>query len=266
MANENLKRSTETGYSTMESIRGDALHVDFPRFDVCIANLPFSLSAPILVKLIKQRPLWRTCTMIVQREFADALIADPGERNYSRLSLNMSMFFRTERVSRIHGASFYPVPPVESSLIRLIPRNPPPQFDFDEFNSLVKTCFIEKKTNLRRIFSRPSVVKSLEINYKNFCSFHRLPTSPIPFPQYLETAVYDSGLSHYCAKHLPAEALQHLLETLHYRGIYFTCMPEFPPDTPVPIHPHSTNLSPPLSQRLSPKREDEEELVIPVVS
>ena len=41
---------------------------------------------------------------------------------------------------------------------------------------------------------------------------------------------------------------------------------EFPPDTPVPIHPHSTSLSPTLSQPLSPKREDEEELVIPVVS
>lgn len=223
--NENLKRCRDLGFSKVEHIQGDALKVDFPRFDVCISNLPYSMSAPVLIKLVKHRPVWRSCVMIVQREFADALIAEPGERNYSRLSMNMSLFFRTERLARINGASFYPVPPIESALIRLDPRNPPPVFDFEESNALVKTCFIEKKTNLKRAFTRPSIVKLLEINYKSFCSFHQQPTSPLPFSKYLESAISDSGLSQYCAKQLPPEAIEHLLETLNQRGIYFTTLP-----------------------------------------
>jgi|LauGreDrversion4_2_1035121.scaffolds.fasta_scaffold08960_4 18S rRNA (adenine1779-N6/adenine1780-N6)-dimethyltransferase len=223
--NENMKRCRDLGFSSVRHIQCDALKMEYPRFDVCVSNLPFSLSAPLLIKLVKHRPLWRSCVLIVQREFADALIADPGERNYSRLSMNMSLFFRTERVARINGASFYPVTPVEAALIRLDPRNPPPAFDFDEWNAVVKACFIEKKTNLRRAFTRPSMVKLLEVNYKSFCSFHQHPTSPLPFSQYLQAAITDSGLSHYCAKQLPPDAIEHLLETLHLRGIYFTTLP-----------------------------------------
>jgi len=222
---ENRKRCEDLGYSNVDFIHGDALSRDFPRFEVCISNMPYSLSAPLLVKLVKHRPLWRSCVMVLQREFVDALIADPGERNYSRLSMNMSMFFRTERISKIHGASFYPVSQVEASLVRLHPRNPPPCFDFEEWNALVRTCFIGKKTNLRRNFSRPSVEKLLESNYKQFCSFYREPTSPIPFSKYLESALSDSGLSQYCVKQLPPDAMEHLLGILHTRGIYFTTMP-----------------------------------------
>lgn len=222
---ENRKRCRDLGYSNVSYIHGDALHCDFPRFEVCISNLPFSLSAPLLVKLVKHRPLWRSCVIILQREFVDALIADPGERNYSRLSMNMSMFFRTERVATISGASFYPVSQVEAALVRLHPRNPPPCFDFEEWNALVRTCFIGKKTNLRRNFARPSVEKLLEANYKQYCSYQREPTSPLPFSKYLESALRDSGLSQYCVKQLPPDAMEHLLGILHARGIYFTTMP-----------------------------------------
>jgi 18S rRNA (adenine1779-N6/adenine1780-N6)-dimethyltransferase len=225
LAEESLKKFTAEGFTNVQYLSGGALEAIFPRFDICISHLPYSLSAPIIFKLIKHRPLWRTCVMFVQREFADALIADPGERNYTRLSMNTSIFFRTERITRVNGACFYPVPPIESALVRLTPRVPPPRFDFDEFNSLVKTVFIEKKRNLKYIFSRPSVEKQLEVNYKNFCSFYRFATNPMGFQKYLMSAIDDAGLSNYCAKQLPPEAMEHLLNLLHNRGIYFVNMP-----------------------------------------
>jgi len=261
--NESEKRCRDLGYSNVQHIHGDALRWDFPRFEVCVSNLPFGLSAPMLVKLVKHRPLWRSCVMVLQREFVDALIADPGERNYSRLSMNMSMFFRTERITRINGASFYPVSNVEASLVRLHPRNPPPCIDFEEWNALVRTCFIEKKTNLRRNFSRPSVQKLLEANYKNCCSYYEEPTSPIPFSKYLESALVDSGLSQYCVKQLPPDAMEHLLELLHSRGIYFTSMPprveKWSPSDEDSRHPKPSSKS-------YIEKVDEEPFPLPVVS
>lgn len=92
LAQETVKRVLGEGFANLEMLEGDALQVPFPRFDVCVSNLPYALSAPVLFRLIQHRPLWRSLTMITQREFADALVADPGERNFSRLSLNASVF------------------------------------------------------------------------------------------------------------------------------------------------------------------------------
>ena len=228
MADEAISRAGNEGYTNLEMIRGDALSVPFPRFDVCFANLPYSLSAPILFKLISHRPLWRSSVLILQREFTDALIADPGERNYSRLSMNAAVYVRSERVHRINGACFYPVPPVESALVRLTPRNPPPVFDFKEFSAMTKIAFIEKKRSLKSVFSRPFVEKTLELNYKNYCSYHRLPTSTLPFPQYLQSVLTDSGLAEYPAKHLAPDAMEYLLTLFHDRGIYFTTIGSSP--------------------------------------
>jgi 18S rRNA (adenine1779-N6/adenine1780-N6)-dimethyltransferase len=222
LSHETLKRAEGEEYTNIEQLKGDALAVPWPSFDVCVSNLPFSMSAPVLFRLIRHRPLWRSAVLIVQREFADALIAEPGERNYSRLSMNASVFVRSERVHRINGACFFPVPPVESAVVRLSPRNPPPQFDFNEFNELTKIAFIEKKRALKTVFSRPFVQKMLETNYKTYCSFHQIPTSHISFPIYLRSALDSTGLQDCPVKQLPPEAMEHVLSVLHASGIYFT--------------------------------------------
>jgi 18S rRNA (adenine1779-N6/adenine1780-N6)-dimethyltransferase len=224
LLNEAVSRVRATGYTNLETINGDALNARFPRFDICFSNLPFAMSSPILFKLIAHRPLWRSTVLILQREFTDALLAEAGERNYSRLSMNASIFVRTERLQRINGACFYPVPPVESALVRLTPRNPPPVFDLVEFNAMTKIAFIEKKRALKVVFSRPFVELTLERNYKNYCSFHRIPTSALPFPKYLQSALADSGLADYPVKHLNPEAMEYLLNFFHERGIFFSSL------------------------------------------
>ncbi|TEB18283.1 hypothetical protein C9890_0415, partial [Perkinsus sp. BL_2016] len=136
--------------------------------------------------------------------------------------MNAALFVRSERVHRINGACFYPVPPIESALVRLTPRNPPPMFNFAEFSAMTKIAFIEKKRGLKTVFSRPFVERTLEAHYKQFCSYHRIPTSTLAFPKYLQSALTDSGLAEYPAKHLAPEAMEHLLGLFHERGIFFT--------------------------------------------
>ena len=264
MADEAVSRARSEGYTNLEMLRGDALEVTFPRFDVCFSNLPFSMSAPVIFKLITHRPLWRSAVLILQREFTDALIADPGERNYSRLSMNAALFVRSERVHRINGACFYPVPPIESALVRLTPRNPPPLFNFAEFSAMTKIAFIEKRRGLKTVFSRPFVEKTLEANYKQYCSFHRIPTSTLPFPQYLQSALTDSSLAEFPAKHLAPDAMEHLLSIFHARGIFFTNIGASPslikPENEAEIGEElwfSTPLVQPITEEMEP---------IPVVS
>lgn len=223
LATETMKRIHASGFKNIDMLHGDATKVEFPtRFDVCVSNLPYGLSAPVLFRLLKHRPLWRSSVMIVQREFADALVADPGERNYSRLSMNASVFCRTERLKRINGGCFYPVPPVESALIRVTPRPVPPAFDFDEFNQLVKLCFVEKKKSVRNMFARPAILKQLESNYKSRCSFHKIPLTSAPFPRYLEAVLDHWGFADYCVKVLPPEEMERLLGMFHERGVFFS--------------------------------------------
>lgn len=269
LLHETVSRVQAAGYTNLDMINGDALNTRFPRFDVCFSNLPFSVSAPILFKLIAHRPMWRSAVLILQREFTDALLAEAGERNYSRLSMNASIFVRTERIQRINGACFYPVPPVESALVRLTPRNPPPVFDLLEFNSMTKIAFIEKKRALKAVFSRPFVELTLERNYKNYCSFHRIPTSTLPFPKYLQSALADSGLADYPAKHLTPEAMEYLLNFFHERGIFFSSLGSGKPlpsptvDGEVELH---SSFSSHIDISTTPTVSDPDVEPIPVVS
>ncbi len=124
-------------------------------------------------------------------------------------------------MKRINGGCFYPVPPVESALINIFPRNPPPVFDFSEFNSLTKMCFCEKRRTLKNVFTRPAIQKQLELNYKMHCSFQRIPASTLPFPKYLEGILVKSGLADYPAKYLRPTDMERLLEAFHGEGIFF---------------------------------------------
>ncbi|MHB8606144.1 MAG: rRNA adenine N-6-methyltransferase family protein, partial [Thermoplasmatota archaeon] len=62
--------------ANVELIEGDAVKVEWPRFDLCVSNLPYQVSSPVLFKLL-ETPGWRAAVLMVQREFAERLVAKP---------------------------------------------------------------------------------------------------------------------------------------------------------------------------------------------
>ena len=68
-------------------IRGDAMKVDFPEFDRFVSNLPYSISTPVIFKLLEHR--FKKAVVMVQKEFAERMVADVGLPDYSRLTVNM---------------------------------------------------------------------------------------------------------------------------------------------------------------------------------
>lgn len=88
-------------------IHGDAVKVPFPVFDVFVSNLPYSVSTPIIFKLLDYR--FRNAVVMVQKEFADRMVADVGSPDYSRLTVNLFYRADCEIMETVPASRFNPV-------------------------------------------------------------------------------------------------------------------------------------------------------------
>lgn len=161
------KRVQGTPYqSKLQILIGDALKSEFPFFDICIANVPYQISSPLVFKLLLHRPIFRCAVLMFQREFAQRLVAKPGDKLYCRLSINTQLLARVDMLMKVGKNNFKPPPKVESSVVRIEPRNPPPAINFTEWDGLTRIAFLRKNKTLAASFKQSSVLQTLENNYK----------------------------------------------------------------------------------------------------
>lgn len=140
---------------------GDVLNTDLPFFDACVANLPYQISSPFVFKLLLHRSFFRCAVLTFQGEFALHLVAKPGDKLYCRLSINTQLLARVDRLIRVGKNNFRPPPKVESSAVRMEPKNPPP-INFQERNGLVRITFVRKNKTLSAAFKSSAVQSLLE--------------------------------------------------------------------------------------------------------
>ena len=98
-----LKQKKEEGY-----------HID-----KLIGNLPYSISFPLLKKIIDMRSLLKVAVIVVQKEVADKMLAKPGSKEYGLLSVLFNYYTRSEKIRLIKPDVFFPKPKIESILIRI---------------------------------------------------------------------------------------------------------------------------------------------------
>lgn len=173
MAAEVTKRFQGTpAAKRLEVILGDVLkHPELPYFDVCISNTPYQISSPLTFKLLALSPAPRSCVLMFQREFAMRLFAKPGEKLYSRLSVNAQMWAKISHVMKVGKNNFNPPPMVESNVVKIVPKVPRPQISYDEWDGLLRICFVRKNRTLRSAFiTTTSVMDMLESNYRTWCA------------------------------------------------------------------------------------------------
>ena len=163
-------------------IHGDAIRIDLPYFDVCVANIPYQISSPLVFKLLQHRPLFRCAVIMFQEEFAQRLAARPGDKMYCRLSVNTQVLARVQQLMRVGRNNFRPPPKVESRVVKIEPRNPPPRINFLEWDGLVRLCFNRKNKTLRAVFTGKKLVAKLEENYQTWCSVNSVPPPAEPLP------------------------------------------------------------------------------------
>ncbi len=159
----------------LKIIHGDFLKIELPYFDVCVANTPYQISSPLTFKLLAHRPMFRAAVLMFQKEFADRLVASPGSSLYCRLSVNTQLLSTASHVMKVSRNSFRPPPQVDSAVVRLEPKSPPPPINFVEWDGLIRLCFSRKNKTLGAIFKQNNVIDLLERNYKTYCALQGIP-------------------------------------------------------------------------------------------
>lgn len=136
--------------SNVTLINQDAVKVDLSRlsFTKIVANLPFHISSPITFKLLEQ-PFIKAI-LIYQKDFAARMIAQPGTRDYSRLSVGI--FYKTvcRILENVPRTCFFPKPRVDACIVELLPRQKPPFPVLDEtfFFRLTKELFSHRRKKI----------------------------------------------------------------------------------------------------------------------
>jgi 18S rRNA (adenine1779-N6/adenine1780-N6)-dimethyltransferase len=180
MANELQKRVQGKHYaSKLQVIKGDAIKTDFPFFNVCVANVPYAISSPLVFKLLNHKPAYRCCVLMFQREFALRMVARPPSSMWCRLSTNCQLLAKVDHLMKISARSFKPPPKVESSVVRIEPRHPPPPIDFNEWDEMIKICMNRKHKKLHGLFLHSKTVVRLHKIYLSHCTLSNIEPKPV---------------------------------------------------------------------------------------
>ena len=174
----------------LDVLLGDVIKTELPYFDVCISNTPYAISSPLTFKLLATSPAPRTCILMFQREFAMRLVAKAGDSLYSRLSVNAQMWATVQHIMKVGKNNFNPPPQVDSSVVRLVPKNPRPQISYDEWDGMLRCCFNRKNKTLRSGFlGNTTVLRMLESNYRTWCAQNDIVLVDGPFETGAEDAM-----------------------------------------------------------------------------
>lgn len=113
-----------------------------------IANIPYYITTPIIEKLAKSNIRIETIILMVQKEVAERLSAKPKTKLYGYITVLLNYFYHIEKLFDVKKSCFYPIPKVDSSIIKLIPHEEL-NIDYDIFNSLIQNAFKHKRKNLK---------------------------------------------------------------------------------------------------------------------
>ncbi len=134
-------------------VNADAMRIlELPGEEVTtvVANLPYNVSVPVLLHLLARFPGWSSGLVMVQLEVADRLVAPPGSRTYGVPSAKMAWYAEARRVGTVPPRVFWPVPNVESGLVRIERRDPPAtDAPREKVFAVVDAAFAQRRKMLR---------------------------------------------------------------------------------------------------------------------
>lgn len=163
-------------YENFEIINEDILKVDLHKLIKeekngniknvkIVANLPYYITTPIIMKLLEERLDLQSITVMVQKEVAERLIAVPGERFTGAITYSVYYYADSENVRIVDKSSFIPEPSVESEVINLkIRENPPVNVNNEElFFKLIKIAFMQRRKTLVNSLSNSGFIEKNKI-------------------------------------------------------------------------------------------------------
>jgi 16S rRNA (adenine1518-N6/adenine1519-N6)-dimethyltransferase len=147
-------------YENLEIVIDDVLDIKLPSFDKTVSNIPYIISSPITFKLLRHG--FKKAIITYQKEFAERMIAKPGTRDYSRLSIATYYYANARILEILPPEAFYPRPKVYSAIIELVPKKAPFEVDEEFFFDVLRGLFIHRKKTVKK-----ALFHSLDRIYSN---------------------------------------------------------------------------------------------------
>jgi 16S rRNA (adenine1518-N6/adenine1519-N6)-dimethyltransferase len=142
---------THTGRLTV--VQADALHLTSlpdPQPTALVANLPYNVSVPVVLSFLQHVPTLRRLLVMVQLEVAERLAARPGSRTFGVPSLKAAWYADVRLAGTVPRSVFWPVPNVDSGLVEMVRRPPPPTTATrEEVFRCVDAAFAQRRKTLR---------------------------------------------------------------------------------------------------------------------
>ncbi|WP_284140714.1 MULTISPECIES: 16S rRNA (adenine(1518)-N(6)/adenine(1519)-N(6))-dimethyltransferase RsmA [unclassified Virgibacillus] len=116
-----------------------------------VANLPYYITTPILMKLLRDKLPVESFTVMIQKEVAERMAAQPNTKSYGSLTIAVQYYTEAEVVMHVPKTVFMPQPNVDSGILRLTVRKNPPVYveNEDYFFQIVQACFAQRRKTLR---------------------------------------------------------------------------------------------------------------------
>lgn len=159
---EVIRRAGPDAASRAEILIADGMTIDWaatltPRHPgpwAMVANLPYNVAAPMVLRALDEAPMIQRIVVLVQREVGERLVAGAGSGVYGIPSVKVAYWATGSVVAKVPAAVFHPVPRVDSVVVR-IERRPAPATDADPdlLFSLVRRAFGQRRKMLRRSLS-----------------------------------------------------------------------------------------------------------------
>ena len=127
-----------------------------------IANLPYSITTPILWKLLDHHKQIHSCVLMMQKEVAERIVAEPGGKDYGALTIGVAYRTDATLIATLSPENFYPAPKVDSALLKLtILENPKVRVENEEFFfKVVRTAFRTRRKMLKNTLVRSRLVSA----------------------------------------------------------------------------------------------------------
>jgi 16S rRNA (adenine1518-N6/adenine1519-N6)-dimethyltransferase len=133
-------------------ILGDILKLSLPVFDKVVASPPYSISSKLIFLLLKRNV--KSMILVLQKEFALRLVADPGSTNYGRLTVAVTHKANTELLDFVPKTAFRPIPRVDSFIVRITPKIPIASVNERFLNQMMLYLFSQRRRTLKGVLRR----------------------------------------------------------------------------------------------------------------
>jgi 16S rRNA (adenine1518-N6/adenine1519-N6)-dimethyltransferase len=156
-------------YTKLRVIESDILKVEPERLVVegetlkLVGNIPYNLTAPILEWIVDHREVFPTVALMMQKEVAERITAEPGGKEFGSLTIFVQLFYQAEKVFDLKPGSFFPKPKVNSAVVRMerLPEALVSAEEFPHLRRLTSACFRWRRKQILRILREEYALEPL---------------------------------------------------------------------------------------------------------